>query len=74
MLADISGRFDQLAASDLAARNADLVARKLPPITLPAAGGVGPGPGGGNGAAALAGFKFSLHPTETSVRSATERD
>ena len=72
MLSDISGRFDQLAASDLAARNQDLTARKLAPIALPPPGGPGPGPGGGN-PAALSGWRFALHPA-ASVSSSAERD
>ncbi len=66
MLADISGRFDQLAASDLAARNQDLAGRKLAPITLPPAGGADPGPGGGN-PSALTGWRFALHPALASA-------
>ncbi|MEO8926588.1 MAG: hypothetical protein ABI306_05435 [Caulobacteraceae bacterium] len=74
-LADISGRFDKLAASDLASRNHDLTDKKLPPIDVPPAGPAGPGaPGGGNPAQALAGFAFSLHPAAMGAEAAAERD
>jgi hypothetical protein len=75
-LAGVSGRFDQLAAGDLAARNRDLAAHKLEPITLPA-----PGPkeeaqaGGAEALSALAGYRFSLHPTLADLQGArAERD
>ncbi len=75
-LADISGRFDTLAKGDLAARNADLTARKLAPIELPASDGSPPaGPGGGAAPAALAGYAFSLRPEATaSATRAADRD
>src|SRR5665213_3572061 len=46
-LADISGRFDQLVQSDLAARNHDLTDKKLRPIALPPGDAAGPGAPGG---------------------------
>ena len=73
-LTEISGRFEQLAHTDLAARNADLAARKLPPIAPPSAGAAPElGPGGGKPPRSLAGFAFSLHPTAMGGM-ATERD
>jgi photosystem II stability/assembly factor-like uncharacterized protein len=65
-LTDISGRFDQLVQSDLAARNRDLTDKKLPPIVLPAGDAAGPGAaGGGHPSQQLAGFRLSLRPTAT---------
>jgi photosystem II stability/assembly factor-like uncharacterized protein len=70
---DIAGRFDQLAAGDLAARNADLAAKKLAPIALPPAEGDADGGGAGGGSpAALRGFAFSLHPVLSAA--AAEKD
>ena len=73
-LADISGRFDKLVAGDLAARNGDLTARKLPTINLPAGGEGAPGPGGGKPSEMLAGFRFELHPTQIRAAELDERD
>ena len=74
-LIDISGRFDALASGDLAARNADLAARKLSPITLPPAGADGEGgAGGGKPSGSLMGYAFSLHPTATAAVQTGERD
>jgi hypothetical protein len=78
-LAEVAAQFDRLAATDLAARNADLAARKLPPIDLPrasaAAAEAGQG-GGGKPGTMLAGYGFSLHPAaaETPARKVGERD
>jgi photosystem II stability/assembly factor-like uncharacterized protein len=75
-LADIAARFDALARTDLAARNADLAARNLPPIVLPGPDAGEPGgPGGGRQSRDLAGFALSLHPTVMGeARVAPERD
>jgi photosystem II stability/assembly factor-like uncharacterized protein len=74
--ADIDARFGKLAAGDLAARNRDLIAHKLAPITLPE-----PGPneqadaGGAEPLTALAGYRFSLHPTRSDLQAiSAERD
>jgi hypothetical protein len=73
-LADISGRFDKLVASDLAARNHDLSAHRLAPIDLPAAGGGSTGTGGGKPGEALRGYRFELRPTSIAVSQVSERD
>ena len=75
-LADISARFEQLAKTDLAARNRDLADRKLPRIDLPAAPANEPvGPGGAGPSPTLAGFAFSVHPQAVGTRAAdAERD
>ena len=78
-LAEVSAQFDALAARDLAARNAELAARKLPPISLPPTGGAGEGGGGGGTPGAmLAGYRFSLHPAvaqaQAEAREVGERD
>ena len=73
-LIDISRRFDALASGDLAARNADLAARKLFPISLPPAGADGEGgAGGGKPSGSLMGYAFSLRPLATDGR-VGERD
>ena len=73
-LADISSRFDKLVAGDLAARNADLTARKLLTIDLPAGGQGAPGRGGGKPSEMLAGFRFELHPTQVRAAELDKRD
>jgi len=72
-LKDISGRFDHLAATDLAARNADLVAHKLAPIAPPPPDTDDDRAGGGGSSSALRGFAFSLHPS-FATETAAERD
>ncbi len=72
-LKDITGRFDRLAATDLAARNSDLVAHKLAPIAPPPPESDEDGAGGGGSPAALRGFAFSLHPT-FAAEAAAEKD
>jgi len=71
-LKDIAGRFDRLAANDLAARNADLVAHKLAPIAPPPPDNSDDGAGGGS-PGALGGYAFSLHPTFAN-EAAAEKD
>ncbi len=61
-LKDVTARFDRLAAGDLAARNADLVAHKLSPIAPPPPEKDDDRGGGGGSPAALRGYGFSLHP------------
>ncbi len=74
-LADISGRFDKLAAGDLASRNRDLTDKKMAPIDLPAPAPTTSGaPGGGNPSRALAGYAFSLHPAAMAAQATAERD
>jgi hypothetical protein len=72
-LKDIAGRFDRLAANDLAARNADLVAHKLAPIAPPPPDNSDDGAGGGGSPGALGGYAFSLHPTFAN-EAAAEKD
>ncbi|MEO7027202.1 MAG: hypothetical protein ABI056_06570 [Caulobacteraceae bacterium] len=72
-LADITARFDKLAANDLAARNQDLTTRKLAPIEMPLPGAGMVTPGGGNPASKLLGFRFALHPIEVATETA-DRD
>ena len=73
--ADVAGRFDALAAGDLAARNADLTARKLQPIVVPEMKAeVADGEGGGGNPAALAGWALSLRASAARGASAAERD
>ena len=68
-LADITTRFDALASGDMAARNADLSARKLSPITLPPAGSDGAGAaGGGKPSGSLMGYAFSLRTATSAAR------
>ncbi len=71
---DIAGRFDKLAAGDLAARNADLVAHKLSPIAPPPPDpDAETGGSGGGSAAGLRGYAFSLRPALIS-QSVAEKD
>jgi hypothetical protein len=70
---DIAGRFDRLASTELAARNADLAGRKLAPIALPPPSNDDDGSAGGGSPAALRGFAFSLHPVFAS-QAAAEKD
>jgi hypothetical protein len=72
-LKDITARFEALAAGDLAARNADLVAHKLSPIAPPPPDADDDRGGGGGSPAALRGYAFSLHPTFAAA-SAAEKD
>ena len=72
MLLDVAKRFDALASGDLAARNAELTARRLDTITLPASGGGEGAPGGGKPGGTLMGYAFSLHPT--AAAQSAERD
>jgi photosystem II stability/assembly factor-like uncharacterized protein len=62
-LKDIADRFERLASTELAARNADLAGRKLAPIALPPPRTEDGGAAGGGSPSALRGFAFSLHPT-----------
>ena len=72
-LKGITARFDLLASSDLAARNADLVAHKLSPIAPPPPEADDDRGGGGGSPAALRGFAFSLRPLFSSTVTA-EKD
>jgi hypothetical protein len=72
-LKDITSRFDRLAATDLAARNSDLVTHKLPPIAPPPPDTDEDRPGGGGSPETLRGFAFSLHPTFATA-AAAEKD